>query len=126
DDVAPVIGLVADGGSTNDAHPTFNGSGAEAGITINVYDDGVLLGTATADGDGNWSFTPDSDLPEGEHSITFSYVDAAGNEGPQSDTPFTFTVDTTAPVDTPVLDSVEDDVAPVTGLVADGGVTNDA
>src|SRR5690606_20791597 len=104
---------------------TFSGSGAEAGITINVYDDGVLLGTATADGDGNWSFTPDSDLPEGEHSIAFSYVDAAGNEGPQSGTPFTFTVDTTVPANAPILDSANDDVGPIIGAFASGDTIDD-
>src|SRR5690606_31067355 len=101
--VARGLGPEVHGGVKSDRRLTFTGSGAEPDSTINVYDNGVLLGTAVADGAGNWSFTPDSDLSNGAHSITFSNVDAAGNEGPQSAAPFVFAVDTSAPAAAPAL-----------------------
>jgi len=126
DDVAPVIGTVADGDTTNDARPTLNGTGAEPDSSVNVYDNGTPIGTAVADGTGAWSFTPTTDLVDGPHAFTVSSVDAAGNEGPQSATPFDIIVSTVAPVGAPVIESVTDDAAPVIGTVANGGFTNDA
>src|SRR5690606_290477 len=81
DDVGAVTGALTPGAVTDDVRPTFAGTGAEPGATVNVYDNGALIGTATADAGGDWSFTPATDLGEGAHSITFSSVDAAGNEG---------------------------------------------
>src|SRR5690606_16767940 len=98
--------------------PTFNGSGAEPGSTINVYDDGVLIGTTTANPDGTWSFTPSSDLADGEHSLTFSVVDAAGNEGPES-TPFELTV-SAAPPAAPTVGTVVDDIGTITDPLDNG------
>src|SRR5690606_31447065 len=62
DNVAPVLGNVADGATTNDTMPTLDGSGAEPNGTVNIYDSGTLLGTAIADATGAWSFTPATDL----------------------------------------------------------------
>ena len=44
---------------TNDTTPTVTGSGAEAGATVTLFDTNgtTVLGTATADGSGNWSIT---------------------------------------------------------------------
>jgi hypothetical protein len=126
DDVAPKTGLVVAGEATNDTRPTFAGGGAEPNSTVNVYDNGILIGAVPVDGNGNWTFTPENDLGEGAHSITFSNVDAAGNEGPQSTTPFTFTVDTDAPTTAPTFGGTLDDVGPYIGPVADGGLTDDA
>ena len=47
----------------------------------------------------------------------------AGNQGTAS-TAFHVTIDTSAP-SAPSIASVSDDVSPVTGTVADNGVTND-
>ncbi|MBO1997338.1 hypothetical protein J4730_09585 [Klebsiella pneumoniae] len=38
---------------------------AEAGATVTIYDGSTVLGTAVADEDGHWRFTPD---PLGEGS----------------------------------------------------------
>jgi hypothetical protein len=48
-------GTVGDG-ITNDNTLTLTGS-AEANATVKVYDGVTLLGIATADGSGNWSYT---------------------------------------------------------------------
>src|SRR5690606_18706129 len=46
---------------------------------------------------------------DGTYSFTFSNVDAAGNEGPQSATPFEFTVDTRVPTSVAIIDSISPD-----------------
>jgi len=81
---------------TNDTTPTFTGSGAESGATVRIYADGVLVGSTTADGSGNWSATA-SALSEGAHTITARVVDSAGNEGADS-AGLSITIDTTGPV----------------------------
>ncbi|MEK0188850.1 Ig-like domain-containing protein, partial [Microcoleus anatoxicus] len=65
--------------STGDTTPTFTGT-AEAGSTVTLYDtDGTtVLGSATADGSGNWSITS-STLAYGSHTVTAKAADAAGN-----------------------------------------------
>ncbi len=124
DDVAPVVGVIANGGSTNDTIPVIAGTGAEANAVISVYDNGTLLGTATANGAGAWSFTPPAALPQGPHSFTVTATDAAGNVSSPS-AAYAVTIDTAAPAATVVIASVTDDVAPVVGNVANGGSTND-
>ena len=120
DDVGTVA-PIASGQPTNDTLPTFAGT-AEAGSTVNVYEGTTLLGTATAT-NGSWTFTPTQPLSEGNHTLTFSATDAAGNEGPKS-AGFVVNVDTTAP-GVPVISSVVDDVGTVTGPVTGANPTND-
>ncbi|SPA18501.1 Calcium-binding protein [Cupriavidus taiwanensis] len=83
------------GGSTSDTTPTLSGS-AEAGSTVSIYSGTTLLGTAIADANGRWSFTPPSGLADGNHALTVTATDAVGNTGPAS-APFLLTVDTAAP-----------------------------
>ncbi|MGV3478544.1 MAG: Ig-like domain-containing protein, partial [Sphingobium sp.] len=123
DDVGTVLGIVANGGVTDDTRPAIAGTGAEANATISVYDNGTLLGTTTANGSGAWSFTPATVLAQGSHSFRVTATDAAGNVSPQS-TAYTITIDTAAPV-VPTIGSVTDDVGLITGLVANGGLTDD-
>src|SRR2546421_405275 len=49
----------------------FSGSGAEAGATVTLFDTNgtTVLGTATADGSGNWTITS-STLRSGRHRVT--------------------------------------------------------
>ena len=122
DDISPVIGAVASGGTTNDTALSISGT-AEAGSTVVVYNGAVSLGTATANGSGNWSLTT-STLSNGvTYAFTAKATDAAGNESVASNV-YTVTVDTQAP-DAPVITAVTDDISPVTGTVASGGSTND-
>ncbi|OKP63398.1 hypothetical protein BTE77_35630, partial [Ensifer adhaerens] len=122
DNVDPVSGPLANGATTNDTTPAITGSGSEAGSLVRIYDNGVLVGSVTADGSGNWSFTPPV-LGDGNHSFTARGVDASGNEGPASPA-FDLTVDTTAP-GAPQRAGGMDAAGPVTGALADGGVTDD-
>ncbi|MCU0697523.1 MAG: Ig-like domain-containing protein [Myxococcaceae bacterium] len=93
--MAPVITAPASGTSTNDATPTLTGT-AEPGATVTVRVDGMVVGTATADAMGTFTFTVPMALPEGSRSVTATATDAAMNVSPAS-SPVTLTVDTRAP-----------------------------
>ncbi|WP_162619508.1 Ig-like domain-containing protein [Salinicola peritrichatus] len=116
DDVDPT-GALADGDTTNDATPTLTGT-AEANATVAILTNGTQIGTADADGDGNWTFTVnDADaLPDGDVTFTATSTDAAGNVSPASDA-FTLTVDTAAPA-APTVDPTNGDT--ITGTAEAG------
>src|SRR5207302_1329585 len=122
DDVSPVTGTVADNAFSNDTTLTLTGT-AEAGSTVTIYDtDGTtVVGSGIATG-GTYTITT-SVLGSGSHTLTARAADAAGNQGAAS-TAFHVSIDTAAPT-VPVIGTVTDDVAPVTGTVADNGFTND-
>nr|MBA3938920.1 right-handed parallel beta-helix repeat-containing protein [Planctomycetota bacterium] len=66
------------------ATPTLSGT-TEAGATIHVFDGGVLIVTATADGSGHWSVLLPT-LGTGDHNLTVTASDASGNtSGPSPD-----------------------------------------
>ncbi len=121
DDLAPATGPLANGAATNDTTLTLTGT-AEAGSLVAIRDGGVLLGTTTASATGSWSFTTPS-LGEGPRSFTATATDPAGNVSAAS-APRAVVIDTVAPV-APAITAVTDDLAPVTGHVANGGRTND-
>ncbi|AYT05178.1 BapA/Bap/LapF family large adhesin [Salmonella enterica] len=124
DDQPGITGNLVSGQLTNDATPTLNGRG-EAGATINVYLDGnpASIGTTTVNSDGTWSFTPQTPLANDSHTFTLSATDPAGNSSAVS-SGFVLTIDTTPPA-APVIASVADNTAPVTGIVPNGGSTNE-
>ncbi|MCT4711309.1 Ig-like domain-containing protein, partial [Enterobacteriaceae bacterium H11S18] len=123
DDVGPIQGEIHENDITDDNQPTMNGDAAAGSIVI-ISDNGSVIGSVTTAADGTWSFTPANALADGEHS--FSTVVKNPNNGNLSDesTAIDFTVDTAVP--TVSIDSVVDDVDPVTGDVANNGYTNDA
>ncbi|MBB3117726.1 Ig-like domain-containing protein [Pseudoduganella violacea] len=64
---------------TNDTTPTINGTAAaHAAVTLYDSDGTTVLGTATADGSGNWSITS-SALSDGSHTLRAKQTDSAGN-----------------------------------------------
>ena len=67
---------------TNDNTPTLSGK-ATSNATINIFDgegeNAPLLGTTTADNDGNWSYTPTSPLADGDHKFTIEASKVAAN-----------------------------------------------
>lgn len=121
DDVGNAATPVANGGLTNDAQPTLTGT-AEAGATVKIFDNGVQIGSVVATG-GNWSFTPSPALSDGQHSLTFTATDAAGNASAPT-TGYVINVDATAPA-APVISAIVDDVGSVTGPVTGNNPTND-
>ena len=123
----PDLSAASDSGSsstdnvTNDTTPTLSGSGAEANSTVTVTSnvDGAL-GTPSADGSGNWSFTPGT-MSENTHGITVKATDAAGNTSVASST-LSITIDASAPSapGTPDLDTASD-----SGSSNTDNITND-
>ena len=67
---------------TNDSTPTLVGK-ATSNATISIFDgegeNAPLLGTTTADNDGNWSYTPNSPLADGDHKFTIEASKVAAN-----------------------------------------------
>ncbi|MGL5995867.1 MAG: Ig-like domain-containing protein, partial [Pseudomonas proteolytica] len=74
---------IGSGESTTDRTPTVNGT-SEPDSEISIFNNGELIGTATADASGNWNFTPDMPLNSGSYNLTAISVDPAGNTGPVS------------------------------------------
>ncbi|MCO2093886.1 BapA prefix-like domain-containing protein [Pseudomonas aeruginosa] len=77
----------------NPSNGTLLNGTAEPGSTVTLTDgNGNPIGQTTADGSGNWSFTPGSQLPNGT-VVNVTASDAAGNTSP----PATTTVDSSLP-----------------------------
>ncbi|MCS3602961.1 VCBS repeat-containing protein [Buttiauxella sp. BIGb0471] len=123
DDFGSATGDLANNQVTDDTRPTVSGT-AEAGSTVNIYDNGTLIGTTTAVG-GVWNFTPpvNATLGNGNHAFTVTATDTAGNVSPPS-AAFNIVIDTAAPT-SPIVIQAFDDVGPVTGPLVSGQTTND-
>nr|MBA2661625.1 Ig-like domain repeat protein [Lujinxingiaceae bacterium] len=102
-----------DGDLINDASPVISG-GAAPLATVTIFVDGEERATVTADENGNWSWTPDVDLGEGDHTIRV----VADDDGIVTDASIEITIDTLAP---PLVV-----ISPVDGQViaAEGGVVS--
>jgi hypothetical protein len=119
---APTINLDAGSDSgrsaiddiTSDLTPTLSGT-AEAGATVTIKDGTTVLGTATADGTGAWSFTT-GNLADGDHSLTAVATDAAGNSGTASTT-LSITIDTQ--IAAPTIALATDDGTPGDKITTD-------
>lgn len=98
--------MLTSGQSTNDNTPTLEGV-TEANSVVTILDKGTVIGTTTSDADGNWSFTPAPALGEGNHALTATVTDGAGNISPATP-PFLLVVDTLPPA-APIITSVIDD-----------------
>ncbi|WP_306199972.1 Ig-like domain-containing protein, partial [Campylobacter jejuni] len=86
---------------------------------IDTNGDGTADATVTADGAGNWTYTPTAPLADGT-VVEVTATDAAGN----TSAPATETVDAAAP-SAPSIDTVVDDVDPVSAPLTSGDSTND-
>ncbi|WP_240933129.1 Ig-like domain-containing protein [Diaphorobacter sp. HDW4B] len=122
DQVGDKKGALVSGETTDDATPEFKGEG-EAGATVTVYDGTAVIGTTTIGEDGQWSLTPATGLTQGEHSVTVTLTDKAGNVSPPSEA-LSFSVGTEG-IEL-LIDEVKDDYGDITGPIANGGVTDDA
>jgi hypothetical protein len=121
---APVLAAGSDSGAPGDgitkvAKPTFKGT-AEANAQVTLYDGAAVLGTATADGLGVWTFTPAANLSDSAHAITARQADRAGNQS-DAGVALSLTVDTLAPAapTAPLLKATSD-----TGIAGDGVTEN--
>ncbi|WP_232522436.1 beta strand repeat-containing protein [Marinimicrobium alkaliphilum] len=108
-------------GITNHTELLISGT-AEAGSTVilnsNLDDE---VGSTTANNEGDWEITTDS-LTDGEHQLTATTTDAAGNISDVSSA-LSVTVDTEAPAQpsAPLLETSSD-----SGISNSDGITNDA
>ncbi len=120
----PDLGSKYDTGASNTDNitsvktPTLTGT-AEANATVTIRDGATVLGTATANGSGDWKFTT-ANLGDGVHSFTATATDTAGNVSAASSA-LAVTIDTavSAP-STPDLDAASD-----TGVSATDNITSD-
>lgn len=96
---SPSVKLVADAtgstgiSSSEGAGASFEGTTSpHATIEIHIKTENgkSIPGIVTADGDGNWSWTPPSFLSPGQYSATFTAQDGEGNRGTTS---LEFTID---------------------------------
>ncbi|KAB8044655.1 Ig-like domain-containing protein, partial [Janthinobacterium aquaticum] len=109
--------------STLDTLPSLTGT-AEASSTVTVRSNGTVIGTVQADANGTWTLT--AQLSLGNHQITATATDAAGNTGATS-AAFSLTVlappapAVTAPLPPapPVLAPVAEQAPPATPPVRD-------
>lgn len=77
DSTAPVITI-------SSASKTQVSGTTEPDLTVEVFVDGVSVGTTTADGSGDWTLTFSTELSDGDYDITAKTSDAAGNDGESS------------------------------------------
>jgi len=105
---APVI--VSIDGKTGDTFVTSNNrpvviGTAEPGARVELFNDALSLVVLTADAAGNYSFTPQQAIPDGDYVITAKSTDAAGNISLAGNV-FNFTVDTRI-LPPPVIASID-------------------
>ena len=104
--LAPVMRLVNDTGISSadkiTSDPTVSGWGDPNAVVHFAVDGTSIPATATADGSGEWTFTP-TGLIDGTHTLVAMETDTAGNTGTAS---LTFALDTTPPA---VTESLKND-----------------
>ncbi|MFT4050214.1 MAG: Ig-like domain-containing protein, partial [Solirubrobacterales bacterium] len=139
DSIAPAVPTVSApiGGSVvTTSKPPITGK-ADAGSKVTVTIDGHDFGPVTADGNGDWTYTPTTALGEGDHTVTAKAKDDAGNTSAAS-APVTFTIDTTPPNgnvaqqtgtgtlpgEAPTFDISSDDGTATTSCAIDGGASS--
>ncbi|EEJ6338117.1 BapA prefix-like domain-containing protein [Salmonella enterica] len=129
---APLVELIADNTGlltgplqnndrTDEAKPLFSGQG-EAGNTITIKEGSTVIGSATVDENGRWTFTPTTPLSDGEHTFTVEQSDKAGNVSNVTTTP-TIIVDTTPP-DAATIDNVANDGTTISGTAEAGSTVS--
>ncbi len=96
DSLAPGLPIVLApvGGTTLATVPVVLSGTAEAGSTVTITIDGQVVGTATVDANGSWTFDA-GPLADGPHAAEVTSTDAAGNASAPAQV--SFTVDTTPP-----------------------------
>jgi large repetitive protein len=126
---APDLTLASDSGQpnfpnndnyTNDSSPTFSVGNIEAGNTVFLYRNGVIVTTINNAAAGTISITDLGPVADGVYTYTVKQVDQAANEGPFS-APLSVTIDTTLPAipSAPTLLTLDD-----TGVQGDGITSN--
>ncbi|MDR2213905.1 MAG: Ig-like domain-containing protein, partial [Pseudomonadales bacterium] len=130
DDVGATVGIVAQGGATDDQSLLVEGTinlPLGAGQRLEVFDGGTSVGfaevdaTPQANGSFLWRFQ-DPRFATGLVSFTAQVVDITGGSGPLSTPARTATISAVPP---PLITELQDNYAPYLGSVKDEGGTND-
>jgi hypothetical protein len=108
--------------STDATKPGFYTGVVENPNGVKLYVDGTL--TASTYDNVAYTITPSSPLSEGAHTITYSVVDIAGNQGLTSPS-FNITIDTTAPTTPSAPASYVDNTSAITSTTSTAPTTND-
>lgn len=118
----PVAGSV-----TSDTTPTFSGTTApneEVTLVITTMDGNEVVNTTvTADENGNWTFTPDTEFGEGSYDVTATVTTRADVTTTANTN---VTVDTTGPtlvLDSPTSDGTLADTTPTVAGTTEPGST---
>ncbi|MBU9843666.1 Ig-like domain-containing protein, partial [Rahnella ecdela] len=119
DNVGDYQGDFKSGTTTDDATPELKGH-AQANSIVRIYEGSTLLGSVVTKADGSWSYTT-PERSDGEHTFTATATDAAGNISDKSGS-FVITIDTHTEM---AITGLQDNAGTVTGLVTDGGITDD-
>jgi hypothetical protein len=138
---APVLSTVGGTKSNGTAvttvtqKPVFAGTAeANTKIMLAVAPEGISY-TSTTSADGNWTITPTDDLPNGDHQVTVTATDSAGNTShtdikvsvnpvptavaaapSQSPAPISSSTPTPSPTTAPTLAPTGDPVVPISFL----------
>jgi large repetitive protein len=114
--------VIPPGSTTADAHPTISGE-STPGHTITVYDGPTPIGSTIVKPDGTWSFTPTTDMSNGEHAITVTDTNQAGTPSVHSDSD-SLVINSVVPAP-PAIDGLVDAVGTITGLITNNMTTDD-
>src|ERR1700722_13561255 len=123
DNVGPNMGPIPKNGTTDDNDPVIAGKGVP-GDVVHILDNGKEIGTATVSPSGDWTFKPTVPLADGAHDITATQTNPATGATSPASADFPFKVDTSIPP-APSVDSVTDNVGPITGPIPKNGTTDD-
>ncbi|MCS7459565.1 Ig-like domain-containing protein [Paenibacillus doosanensis] len=117
------IAAPANGSTTKESKPVISGT-AEAGDTIVVKIDGVMVSDSVIAGnDGKWSFTPASALTEGVHTVDATATDTLGNTADAAQVSFTIDSSTFVAIAAPANGSTTKESKPVISGAAEPGAT---
>ncbi|CAH6661816.1 BapA/Bap/LapF family large adhesin [Pseudocitrobacter vendiensis] len=122
DSVAPTTGAITEGQQTNENRPALSGT-VEPNATVQILDNGNVIGSVKANASGNWTFTPTADLADGNHQLTVTATDSAGNVSAPSPA-LNFVVDTAGPA-APIIVNATDNVGSITAPLVSGNTTDD-
>jgi MYXO-CTERM domain-containing protein len=99
DTSAPAVDVTAPEGRIQNRMPALVGT-SEAGAEVQVFLDGVLVGTVTVGADGAWSVPTTTMLADGEHTVRAVATDDVGNTATDSGA-FVIDTATTVVIDRP-------------------------
>jgi hypothetical protein len=75
--VITAVGGAESGGTTTNEKPLISGQG-DPYATVDIYTSSTLLGSVTANGQGDWTFQPATPLFDGVHDLSAIQVSANG------------------------------------------------